>query len=233
VKNEKSDNLSARGGNENQKLSIRVWDIPTRLFHWLLVGLVIFSLITGNIGLSAMKYHEWSGFAILVLIGFRLVWGLMGGQHSRFKSFVRGPKIVLRYASSLLKTVSEHHIGHNPLGGWSVVAMLISLLIQAGTGLFANDDIITEGPLYNWVSKETSDWLTSIHHVNIKVLIALIIIHICAIFFYLFAKRENLIKPMITGDKFWHQPLDSTRENPLRALILVATIAVIAYLLIY
>jgi cytochrome b len=111
--------------------------------------------------------------------------------------------------------------------------MLLLLLVQVGTGLFANDDILTEGPLYDLVSKESSDWLTGVHHLNLRILMILVAIHIGAVIFYLIVKRENLIKPMITGNKLWHQPLDSTLENPLRALILVAAIAAIAYWLIY
>jgi cytochrome b len=212
---------------------IRVWDIPTRLFHWLLIGLVIFSFTTGKIGGSAMKYHEWSGFAILVLVVFRLVWGFIGGQQSRFSNFLKGPAAVIRYASSLLQKDSKRHIGHNPLGGWSIIAMLISLLIQTGTGLFANDDILTEGPLYNLVSKQTSDWLTGVHLLNQKVLMVLVAIHICAVMFYLIAKRENLMKPMINGNKLWHQPLDSSWGNPALALLLAAVVAAVAYVAIY
>jgi cytochrome b len=210
-----------------------VWDIPTRLFHWLLVGLVMFSFITGKIGLTAMRYHEWSGFAILVLVGFRLVWGFIGGQQSRFGTFVKGPAAVIRYASSLFKKDSTGHIGHNPLGGWSIIAMLTSLIIQVGTGLFANDDILTEGPLVNLVSKETSDWLTGVHHLNQKALLILVVIHICAVIFYLTAKRENLIKPMITGRKAWEQNIDSTWGNPALALLLAAVVAAVAYVIIY
>jgi cytochrome b len=111
--------------------------------------------------------------------------------------------------------------------------MLISLLIQAGTGLFANDDILTEGPLYNLVSKQTSDWLTGVHLLNQKVLMVLVAIHICAVMFYLIAKRENLMKPMINGNKLWHQPLDSSWGNPALALLLAAVVAAVAYVAIY
>jgi cytochrome b len=212
--------------------SIQVWDIPTRLFHWILVGLLIFSYITGKIGLTAMRYHEWSGFAILVLVVFRLVWGFIGGQHSRFSNFVKGPAAVIQYASSLLRKDSKPHIGHNPLGGWSILAMLISLLIQVGTGLFANDDILTEGPLYAMVSKQTSDWLTGIHHLNQKLLIVLVLIHIAAVFYYLIAKRQNLIKPMISGNKTWQKNIDSTLGNPAIAVLLVVAVAAVAYVII-
>jgi cytochrome b len=233
MKNINFDNQSKKNRTEEKMYPVRVWDTPTRLFHWLLVGLVIFSLITGKIGISAMQYHEWSGFAILVLVGFRLVWGFIGGQQTRFSTFIKGPATVIRYASSLLREDSKRHLGHNPLGGWSIIAMLASLLIQIGTGLFANDDILTEGPLYALVSKETSDWLTGVHHLNLKVLMILVAIHICAVMFYLIAKRENLISPMITGSKLWHQPLDSARGNPALALLLVAVMAAVAYVAIY
>lgn len=233
MNNKKSDHQSAMEENENKIFLIRVWDIPTRIFHWLFVGLIIFSFITGKIGVTAMRYHEWSGFAILVLIGFRLVWGFIGGKQSRFSTFVSGPSTVIRYASSMLKKESKQYIGHNPLGGWSIFAMLTSVLIQAGTGLFANDDILTEGPLYNLVSKETSDWLTSIHHLNQKILLVLVVVHIGAVIFYLIVKRDNLIKPMITGNKLWHQSHDSTWGNPVVALIITALAAVAAYVAVY
>ncbi len=233
MRNGNSDTQSANENTEKKMYSIQVWDIPTRIFHWILVGLVIFSFITGKIGLTAMRYHEWSGFAILVLVVFRLVWGFIGGQQSRFSDFIKGPAAVIRYALSLLRKDSKRHVGHNPLGGWSILAMLISLLIQVGTGLFANDDILTEGPLYALVSKQTSDWLTGVHLLNQKVLMVLVAIHICAVMFYLIAKRENLMKPMINGNKLWHQPLDSSWGNPALALLLAAVVATVAYVTIY
>jgi cytochrome b len=180
-----------------------------------------------------MRYHEWSGFAILVLVVFRLMWGFIGGQQSRFSNFVKGPAAVTRYASSLLRKDSKPHIGHNPLGGWSILAMLITILIQVGTGLFANDDILTEGPLYALVSKQTSDWLTGVHHLNQKILLILVLIHIAAVIFYLIAKRENLIKPMITGNKIQRKDIDSTQGNPALALLIVVVVAILAYVLIY
>ena len=182
---------------------ILVWDFPTRLFHWLLVNFVIISFVTGNIGGNAMQYHKWSGFAILVLILFRLTWGFVGSGESRFVTFVKGPFTVVCYAMSMLRRDSPQHLGHNPLGGWSIIAMLGALFVQATTGLFANDDIATEGPLYDWVSKTTSDALTRIHRLNQEVTIALLLIHLLAVIFYFFYKRENLVKPMITGVKQW------------------------------
>ena len=161
---------------ENDRLvKIAVWDLPTRLFHWLLVVLAAVSFTTGKIGGHAMQYHEWSGFAILNLLVFRIIWGFVGSRPSRFSDFVKGPAAVWRYATALVKGSSARFLGHTPLGGWSVLAMLLALLIQAATGLFANDDIITEGPLYLWVSKPVSDWLTHVHRLN-RFLIVLLVL---------------------------------------------------------
>ena len=211
---------------------IQVWDLPTRLFHWLLVMLVIASVFTGKVGGLWMQYHVWSGYAILGLLLFRLVWGFVGGQHARFSAFVRGPKAVLRYARTMPSRNAPKHLGHNPLGGWSVLAMLVALLVQAVTGLFANDDIFIEGPLYPWVSKSTSDWLTHIHKLNQEVILIIVAVHILAVVFYLIIKHENLIVPMFTGRKHWHAEGESSANQLGRAALIVSMIAVAVYLLV-
>ena len=188
---------------ETPSQTVLVWDLPTRIFHWLIVVLVAFSFYTGKTGGTLMQYHEWSGVAILVLVLFRVLWGFWGGAYARFAAFLKGSQAVRRYASSLFGRDYQSHLGHNPLGGWSIVAMLVSLFVQATSGLFANDDIFTEGPLYAWVSKDTSDWLTGIHHINQNVLLGLVALHLGAIAFHLVVKRENLIAPMVTGRKAW------------------------------
>ena len=200
---------------------VLVWDFPTRLFHWLLVIFVTISFATAKIGGNMMQYHMLSGFAILVLVLFRLIWGFIGGRESRFLTFVRGPFAVVRYALTGLRRDSAHVLGHNPLGGWSIIAMLFVLLLQAATGLFANDDIATEGPLFEWVSKATSDQLTRIHRLNQEVIIALVSIHVLAVLFYFLYKRENLIKPMITGVKrlIGPEPEPTTGRTWMAALI--------------
>ena len=224
-------------GIENQPSGARhrvlVWDLPTRLFHWVLVGLVAFTVGSGKLGGNAMTYHLWGGFAILVLVLFRVLWGLAGGRHARFRDFVRGPRAVTAYASSLLKRDAQRYLGHNPLGGWSILALLLVLLIQAATGLFANDDILTEGPLAVQVSKAASDALTRVHRFNQQVLLALVAIHVAAVFFYLAIKRENLIMPMITGRKSWHARIAPVGGHPLLALALLLVVAVILYGLVF
>ena len=178
-----------------------------------------------------MKYHEWSGLAILVLVLFRILWGFVGGQESRFKSFVKGPSAVYRYARTMFQRDSDGHLGHNPLGGWSVLLLLTSLLVQAGTGLFANDDILTEGPLFNLVSKDTSDWLTGIHHINKIILAGLISIHIGAILFYFFYKKKNLIYPMVSGSKDWHEDIHPYLGKVWIATGIFVVITAIAYMI--
>jgi cytochrome b len=224
---------TTKGKMQSASRSVLVWDLPTRLFHWLLVVLVIISFVSGKIGGNAMQYHEWSGFTIVALLLFRLVWGFVGSRESRFVTFVRGPFAVVRYARTLLRSDSTPFLGHNPLGGWSIIAMLLALLVQAATGLFANDDIITEGPLFDWVGKATSDWLTRVHKLNQEVIIALVCIHVLAVLFYLFYKRENLVKPMITGVKEWRGtgPQPATGRSWIAALI-AGLAALAVYLLV-
>lgn len=196
----KANNVSDEG---HRPMAILVWDLPTRLFHWLLVILLAASFVTAKVGGNAMQYHEWSGIIILVLLVFRTIWGFVGSQPSRFRDFVKGPAEVWRYATALAKGSSLRHLGHNPLGGWSVLAILLLLFLQTCLGLFANDDILTEGPLYLWVSKPMSDRLTKIHSLNQYAIMGLVAVHLMAVAFHFIIKRENLLKPMITGIKSW------------------------------
>ena len=191
--------------------TVKVWDLPTRLFHWILVMLMIAQWLTAEND-STIQYHIWGGYTVLVLVLFRVIWGFAGSDTARFRDFIRGPGAALAYVKALLRGETPLYLGHNPMGGWSIVAMLVLLLIQAGTGLFANDDITTEGPLYGWVSKGTSDWLTTIHKFNFNLLLLVIAVHISAVLFYLFVKRENLIHPMLSGRK--HLPPDMVGQAP-------------------
>lgn len=176
-----------------------VWDLPLRLFHWALVLLVVSQVVTAWIGGNALEYHALGGYAILALLLFRMAWGFLGGTHARFADFVRGPAAVLSYAKSLVAGAPAEHRGHNPLGGWSVLAMLASLLVQASTGLFANDDVMMEGPLAKHVSGRFSEIATAVHDVNAVILLSLVALHVLAVLFYLFGKKRNLVAPMITG----------------------------------
>ena len=179
------------------KKIIRVWDLPIRLFHWLLAIGIVLSFLTVKIGGNAMELHARIGYCILTLIIFRVCWGLIGSHHARFTNFIPSPKGLLNYLSGKTKA----GLGHNPLGALSVLGLLCSVGVQAVTGLFANDEIAFEGPFTRYVSNGTVEFLTSIHHQNEKILIALVVVHLCAILYYQKFKGENLIKPMLLGDK--------------------------------
>jgi cytochrome b len=203
------------------KRSVLIWGWPTRVFHWALVVLVTTSFVTGNIGGNAMRYHLWSGFTILGLLIFRLVWGFVGSRYARFSSFVRGPAAAWHYARSLMHPDHPGHLGHNPLGGWSIIAMLLALLLQVVSGLFATDEIFTQGPLYPLVSDSTADWLTGIHVFNQWVIVSLIVLHLTAVLFYLTVKHDNLITPMITGVKPWHAATEAPSDAPNTGMALI------------
>lgn len=205
--------------------AVTVWDWPVRIVHWLLVVLIATSWITSEVGGNAMTYHMWSGYTILTLVVFRIAWGWVGSRHARFTTFVRGPGEVMRYARSITGAHPSSFLGHNPLGGWSVVLMLLSVTVQALTGLFANDDVVTEGPLASRVSGETSALLTTIHNYNFYVLLALIALHLTAIAFYLLVKRENLVVPMFTGRKYVERSAQA--QEPMASLWRAAVVLLI------
>lgn len=211
---------------------VRVWDLPTRLFHWALVALVVTSFLTGKVGGNAMTWHMYSGYAILTLVAFRVAWGFVGGRESRFASFVKGPGAVMRYARTLLDRAAPPHAGHNPLGGWSVVLMIAALAAQAVTGLFASDDIFVEGPLAAKVSGPTVTLLTRIHNWNEWVLIGLIALHVAAILFHALFKGENLVRPMVTGRKTLSSPAPDTPNRTGLAAALIAIVGACVYWLV-
>jgi cytochrome b len=211
---------------------VRVWDLPVRVFHWALVLLIVSQIVTVSVGGNAMEYHVLGGYTILTLVTFRIVWGFVGTPTARFANFLHGPRTALRYAKSLPTATPERTVGHNPLGGWSVIAMLVSILVQAVSGLFADDDIMTTGPLNKYVSDSTASVFNVIHETNAVVLLTLICIHLAAILFHLLRKRENLVKPMFTGNKLLSgDAADSLRpfEGMLRALVILAICAGISW----
>ncbi|WP_413437019.1 cytochrome b/b6 domain-containing protein [Sulfuriferula sp. GW1] len=182
-------------------VKIKVWDFPVRLFHWGLAICFVASWASAELFDNAMQYHLYAGYAMLILILFRVLWGFMGSTTARFTSFIRGFGTTLKYAGTLHKPHPGQQIGHNPLGGWMVVVMLGILFAQAGTGLFSTDDVATQGPLAFWVGDTLSDTISGIHQQLFNFLLALIVLHISAVLFYRFFKHDNLISPMITGYK--------------------------------
>ena len=181
---------------------IRVWDLPTRVFHWALVVIVIALVITGNVGGNAMVGHVKLGLAAGALLLFRLVWGLVGGRWSRFTSFVRSPATIVRYLKGELREGEHLDVGHNPLGALSVLALLGLLCLQVATGLVADDEIATTGPLNRFVSSAVARIASGWHtEVGKALLIVLVLLHVGAIVYYKRRKQIDLITPMVRGDK--------------------------------
>ena len=207
--------------------TVRIWDLPTRIFHWLLVLLVGFSFVSAKVGSGWLQWHFYSGYTILTLIVFRLLWGVAGSHYARFATFLRGPRAIVSYVHSRA-TVA----GHNPLGALAVLAFLLCLLVQGTTGLFATDDIVSEGPLRQLISNSTADLLTRIHRWNEWVLIALIALHLSAVLYYLLARRRNLIVPMLTGDQYVKEAVAACDNAAMRiraAVLFAVTITLVAY----
>jgi cytochrome b len=198
----------------------RLWDLPTRLFHWLLVFAVAASIVSGQLGGNLIDWHGRIGLFIVGLIVFRLIWGVVGSTYARFLQFFPTPSRLRAYLRG-----DWRGDGHNPLGSLSVFALLGLLTVQVTTGLFANDDISFVGPLFDMVSKATSNRLTGIHQLAANGLFVLIALHVAAIAFYLRVKKKNLIKPMITGWKEGVGEGEALRGGGLLAFIVAVVIA--------
>jgi cytochrome b len=198
---------------------VAIWDLPTRLFHWLLVILIGFSWWTAEYHYDDL--HIWSGIAVLSLLIFRILWGIVGSSTARFASFVRGPKAVLGYLQG-----SWRGIGHSPLGALSVVALLVMIGIQVGLGLFASDeDGIMQGPLARLVSIDAGDWAREWHEELFNVLLALIGLHVAAIVFYRL-RGKKLVGPMITGRGQLEPGVQPMRPGKWWAAVLCLVIAI-------
>jgi cytochrome b len=219
--------------DHNPVRGVLVWDLPTRLFHWLLAALILLLYLSGEFDLLDMRWHFWCGYATLALILFRVLWGFFGSQTSRFAEFIRAPGAVAQYARALFSTNPQHSIGHNPLGGWSVLALLTCVLIQSVTGLFSSDEIDNDGPLVTFVSGHTVKLMTRLHHSIQNVLLALIGLHVAAVLFYLLARKDNLITPMFSGRKQLAGPATLKFASVSLAIVLLIVSAAIVAAMIW
>ena len=207
----------------------RVWDLPTRIFHWALVVCIAGSFITVNLGGNWMPWHFKFGFAVLTLLLFRLVWGFVGGRWSRFASFIYAPSAVLAYFKGHGKP--EQSVGHNPMGAASVFAILGILLLQVASGLFSDDEISNQGPLYKFISAARVSTATWYHkELGNKIVAALIALHIAAIFYYLYKKKDNLIQPMWQGDKLLTIVVPASRDDAASRAVAAVVFALCALL---
>jgi cytochrome b len=220
--------------NSSALNQVRVWDLPTRLFHWTLVACVVGLVISSQIGGAAMVWHFRLGYSVLALLLFRAAWGLVGGHWSRFRAFIYSPSTVWRHLQGQGRV--EHSVGHTPPGSLSVFALLGFLLAQVATGLMSDDEIANAGPLTQFVSNATVDLATWYHkEVGKLILIVLVILHVGAIVFYLVRKRQNLVRAMIRGDKDIPADVphsrDDARTRVFAALLMLACAALVFWLL--
>jgi cytochrome b len=209
-----------------------VWDLPLRLFHWLLVASMVASYVTAKLGFDWMQWHFYLGYWTIGLLVFRVLWGFFGPRHARFSSFIHTPGAIWLYMKSLFDRDSVRSIGHNPVGGLMVILMLLLVAVQATTGLFTTDDVVWAGPYNPSVSSSTASTLSTVHDINFNIIIGLVCLHIAAILFYALYKRQNLVVPMLHG----HLPAALVPEREaisnsqlLKALIVSVVAAAFVY----
>lgn len=208
--------------------TVRIWDLPTRLFHWALAVCVVGLVVSANIGGNVMNWHFRFGYSVLTLLLFRLVWGLVGGRWSRFSSFLYAPATLLGYLRGKFRP--EHIAGHSPTGALSVFAMLMVLLVQVSSGLFSDDDIAFAGPLAGLVSGKWVSLATGYHkEVGKFIVIALVVLHLLAIAYYKMVKKADLLKPMLLGDKTLAAPVVPSQDTGRTRLAALCVLAVCAF----
>jgi cytochrome b len=216
---------------------VRVWDLPTRVFHWTLALTVIGSVVTAKIGGNAMVWHFRLGYVVFALLAFRLVWGLVGGRWSRFASFVHAPSAFVRHLRGQAGPDEHLDVGHSPLGSLSVFALLAVLAVQVGTGLVSDDEIANIGPLNRYVASGVGLAATGWHKEwGSNILIGLVVLHVAAIVFYLVRRRVNLVRPMLSGDKLLPAgtpaSADGSGPRALAALLLALCAAGVAWVVL-
>ena len=213
-----------------------IWDLPVRVFHWVLVLAFIGAYVTHELGVEYFKYHLWCGYTVLVLVAFRIVWGLIGTRHALFWNFVRGPIATARYTIAWLRGRATPFPGHNPLGAWMVLALLAGLLVQAITGLFANDEIMNFGPLYGYIGAERSNELTSLHRQLFYWILAGVGLHVIGVALHWFIGKERLVHAMFTGRKSLPPGTGAvgiqSSRTWLAVLTVLAVIAVLTYFVV-
>lgn len=191
---------------------VRVWDLPTRLFHWALAACIVGAVATGNVGGALMPWHARLGYAVLTLLLFRIAWGFVGGRWSRFSAFIYAPASVVNYLRG--KAHPDHIIGHNPLGAAFIFVMMAVLLAQVATGLVGDDEISFTGPLNRFVTSSQGLAATWYHkRIGQWLVIGLALLHVAAILYYLLKKKDNLIKPMLNGDKAVATAAEPSRDD--------------------
>lgn len=212
-----------------------VWDLPLRLFHWLLALSVTASWITAEAGYDWTEIHFLLGYCALTLISFRIIWGFVGTTHARFATFIRSPKNVFAALTTLFSRQPGDSVGHNPIGGWSTILFITLVAVQAGTGLFISDDIFYAGPYNGTISNSLAGNLAAVHHTNIVLLQIAVVIHLLAICWYTLGKRTKLIAPMFSGKKDLSEAQRSSAIDSsklVKALLVLTIVVVLVTLLV-
>ncbi|CAN7761174.1 cytochrome b/b6 domain-containing protein [Caballeronia sp. LjRoot29] len=209
---------------------VLVWDMPTRLFHWLVVVLVAAAYVTSK--LNWMDWHVRIGETLLALVVFRLLWGFFGSETARFHNFLSAPAAAWRYLRHVFHREADLQVGHNSAGGWMVVLLLALLLGETLTGLYVNNDVAGDGPLTQWVPAAIANAITALHTILWDVLLAAVVLHVLAIAVYAIAKGHNLLRPMLTGRKRLPERIRAPRQaSVILALLLMVVSATAATLL--
>jgi cytochrome b len=210
---------------------VQVWDLPTRLFHWLIAALVAAAYVTWR--LNWMDWHVRIGYAALAVVLFRLSWGFLGSDTTRFARFVSTPRTAVRHLRHALRREPDHQVGHNPAGAWMVLLLLLLLLAETLTGLYVNNDVADQGPLTDLSPAAVANAISAAHAILWDILLAAVIVHVLAIIAYAAVKRHNLLTPMITGRKRLPENIAAPRMASLaRALLLLACSALVTALLV-
>lgn len=204
--------------------NVRIWDIPTRLFHWLLVAGIVAQWLTGDYLDDAIDWHFTIGYCVLGLILFRLVWGFVGTRYARFSHFSLHPKHAIKYAKSMTDKNSKVYAGHNPVGSWMAIVLLFIVLLQAVSGLFVSDDVFSEGPYRSVANQSVLAAMEFLHFNLFDVLLILIGLHVLAALLYQFVKKQAIISAMFSGKK----AVEATPINGSKLVLAIVIAAMIA-----
>jgi cytochrome b len=204
---------------------VLVWDLPLRIFHWGLAIAFVVSWITAEAGIEWADLHLYSGYSVLGLITFRLIWGIVGTRHARFRNFIRGPRALISGLDHIVKKTAPAAPGHSAVGGWASVVLIVLMLFQAASGLFITDDILFSGPYNSIVSSAVADKLGSFHNFNFNLLIIAVSAHLCVMLWYAVHKNHNLVAPMITGHAHYTPEQGISSSDVLRAFICASVAA--------
>lgn len=212
---------------------VLVWDVPTRIFHWLVVVLVAAAYATSK--LNWMDWHVRIGETLLALVLFRLLWGFFGSETARFHNFLSAPAAAWRHLRHVFHREADLQVGHNSAGGWMVVLLLALLLGETLSGLFVNNDVADDGPLTQWVPAAIANAITALHTILWDALLAAVVLHVLAIAVYAVAKGHNLLRPMVTGRKHLPERIRAPRQASvmLALLLLVASATAVTLLATY